>query len=102
MRAVDSCLLKGVVCFIQKGIQLAGGEPAANTSRVTCATSALLSLSKSISNRVNTLAAGEVPSLRLSAAIEGVADLLPPPLFEVVSMSVLWFIELLLRGRKSG
>ena len=69
--------------------QLVVGEPAANTSRVTCATSALLSLSKSISDRVSILGAGEVPSFRLSEAIEGVADVLSPPLFKVMSMSVL-------------
>ncbi len=84
-------MARGLLCpeIRREGSQLSGGEPAANTSRVTCATSALLSLSKSISNRVNILGTGEVPSLRLSEAIEGVADVLSPPLFEVLSMSVL-------------
>ena len=53
----------------------------ANILRVDSAISWALRRSKSISYGVNVRGAGEVPSLRLSKAVEGVAEtLLPPPL----------------------
>ena len=73
-----------------------GTAPAAKVSRLTWAISALLRLSKSISDGVSILGAGEVPSFRLSEAVEGVAEALLPPLFEAVGVSLPEFIELLL------
>ena len=66
------------------GAQLLGTASPAKVSRLTWATSALLRLSKAISDGVSILGAGEVPSFRLSEAIEGVAEALLPPLFEAV------------------
>ena len=59
----------------------------ARTSCASRAISALLRLSKSISYGVNIRGAGEVPTLRLSKAIEGVAEVFPPPFLEVRPVS---------------
>ena len=57
----------------------------ARTSRTTSATSLLLRCSNSISDGVNIRGAGEVPSFRLSKAVEGVTELVPPPQLKVRS-----------------
>ena len=54
----------------------------------------LLCRSKSISYGVNIRGAGEVPSLRLSKAREGVAKVFPPPFLEVRPVSLLEFMQL--------
>ena len=68
----------------------------ARTSCVTAATSFADCRSKSISNRVSIRGAGEVPSLRLSKAIEGVPELLSPPLLEVRAVFLSELMELFL------
>ncbi len=55
-------------------------------SFVTSATSCAHFRSKPISDAVSIRGAGEIPSLRLSKAIEGVAELPPPPVFKGFSM----------------
>ena len=69
---------------------------------MTAATSLADCRSKSISYGVNIRGAGEVPSLRLSKAIEGVAEMLAPPLLEVPPVSLSEFMELLLRNLQLG
>ena len=49
--------------------------------------------SKSISYRVNIRGVGAIPSLRLSRAIEGVAETFAPPGFEVLPLSLSEFME---------
>ena len=73
----------------------APSSPLASTSRVTSAISRTLCRSKPTSYGVNIRGAGEVPSLRLSKAIEGVAEVIPPPCFEVRPMPFLEFTYLL-------
>lgn len=48
--------------------------------------SRLLDRNKSISDGVNIRGPGEMPSLRMSAAVEGVTEVLLPPLFEAGSV----------------
>ena len=57
------------------------------TSIVTFDISCALRLNNSSSYSVNTRGAGEVPSFRLSKSIEGVAELVFPPVFKVFAMS---------------
>ena len=68
----------------------------ARTSCVTSATSFAHCRSKPISYGVNIRGAGEVPSLRLSKAIEGVAEVFPPPLLEVPAVRLSEFMDRLL------
>ena len=63
---------------------------------MTSATSFTHFRSKSISYGVSIRGAGEIPSLRLSKAIEGVAEVFSPPLLEVPPMLLSEFTELLL------
>ena len=74
----------------------------ARTSWATRAISALLRLSKSTSYGVNSRGACEVPSLRLSKAVEGVSDIFPPPFLEVRPVSFLEFMSLLPGGVQFG
>ncbi|MDE0223888.1 MAG: hypothetical protein OXP28_01985 [Gammaproteobacteria bacterium] len=59
-----------------------------NASRVAWAISFALCRSKSISDLVNILGPGEIPSFRLSKAVEGVTETGAPPLPEVPSVPV--------------
>ena len=63
---------------------------------MTSATSLAHCRSKSISYGVNIRGAGEVPILRLSKSIEGVAEVFPPPVLEVPAALLSEFMELLL------
>ena len=72
------------------------------TSRATSAVSCAHRRSKSTSYGVNIRGAGEVTSLRLSKAIEGVAELLAPPALEVAPVLFSEFMKLLLRRIQSG
>ena len=65
----------------------------ARTSCATWAISFLLCRSKSISYRVSIRGVGEVPSIRLSKAVEGVTPF-PPSFFEVWSVSLSDFMAL--------
>lgn len=67
----------------------------AKISPATLEASITHSRSKSISDGVSIRGAGEVPSLRLSKSIEGVAEMLPPLLLEVRSVYPSEFMELL-------
>ncbi len=67
----------------------------AKTSPATSEASFAHCRSKSISDGVSIRGAGEVPSLRLSKSIEGVAETLLPPLLEVQSAFPSEFMELL-------
>ena len=73
-----------------------------NSARVVCAISLALCRSKSISDRVNIRGAGEVPSFRLSKAVEGVTEGLTPPLVEVSSVLLSELIQLLLSWVQLG
>ena len=68
----------------------------ANTAAADWAISSALRRSKSISDGVSIRGAGEIPSLRLSAAVEGVAEMRLPSLLEIRSVLVSEFIELFL------
>ena len=69
-----------------------------SASRVAWAISLALCRSKSISDRVNIRGPGEIPSFRLSKAVEGVTELGPPPLLEVPSVLFSELMQLLLGG----
>ncbi len=64
------------------------------TSLATSAISLLLCCSNSISYGVSIRGAGEVPSLRLSEAVEGVVEALPPPLLKIRSVLFAEFMQL--------
>ena len=66
-----------------------------NASRVAWAISLALCRNKSISDRVNIRRTGEIPSFRLSMAVEGVTEAGTPPPFEVPSMLSSEFMQLL-------
>ena len=74
----------------------------ARTPRETSTASFTHSRSKSISYGVNIRGAGEVPSLRLSKAIEGVAEILAPPPLEVSPVLLSELMELPLRNVQLG
>ena len=63
-------------------------------------TSRLLFRNNSISDASSIRGAGEVPSFRLSEAIEGVTESLPPPLLKAFPMSLSKFMQLRLRWLK--
>ena len=69
----------------------------ARTSPATSEASFAHRCSKATSDGVNIRRAGEVPSLRLSKAIEGVAEMFPPPFLEVRAVFPSEFMELFLR-----
>ena len=73
-----------------------------SASRVAWAISLALCRSKSISDRVNIRGPGEIPSFRLSKAVEGVTELGPPPLLEVPSVLFSELIQLLLGVVQNG
>ena len=74
----------------------------ARTSCVTWAASFAHCRSKSISDRVNIRGVGEVPSFRVSKAIEGVAEVFLPPRFEVRPVLPSEFMESFLRRVQFG
>ena len=65
----------------------------ARTSPATSEASFAHCRSKSVSYRVNIRGVGEVPSLRLSKVIEGVAETVPLPGFEILPLSLSEFME---------
>ena len=67
----------------------------ARVSRAIWAISLLLRRSNSISDGVNVRGAGEVPSFRLSEAVEGVTEPFPPPLLEGRSVLLFDLMQLL-------
>ncbi len=70
----------------------------ARASLMAWAISLALRRSKSISDCFNIRGAGEIPSLRLSKAVDGVSEMFLPPLFEVLSVFLSEFMEMLIVG----
>jgi len=59
------------------------------------AISRLLRRNKAISDGVSIRGAGEIPSFRLSEAVEGVTESLLPPIFKVFAMFLPQFFQLI-------
>lgn len=71
-------------------------DPLDSISRTTCTISLSLFRNNSISTFVNIRGSGDVPSLRLSNAVEGVTDVVPLKCSKESCVSFFWFTEFLM------